>query len=304
MRFSFRMSMILCGVVALGKPQAYVYNIVNQMYHQGGSASGSNYWSMTWTAPAPGEYKNMTYGPYVNYIPSGEAVVMSKIQATPTPGQTLTYSRDVRDANSGSIYSYKEFSTSTFKLFTHCESVNFPGGGANIEMRTQHRGGGNLVQSDVYVLTESQNKDLDFWPGRYTYHNVGYIVPGTDMWEAKVGGTGCNPSCGSQYLTYGPYTSVYQTNYVVIYRLSIDNILPATEKVATLDILYRNASGTVVNVTGRDLYRGDFYGNGKLTNFALEFTNPSSNTNNWEFRVKWHGKGTIRQSRTTIYKVF
>ncbi len=304
MRFSFRLSIILCGIVAIGGPQAYVYNIVNQMYHQDGSASGSNFWTMTWGVQAPGSYKNMTYGPYANNIDSGEAVVMTKIQATPSQGNTLLYSREVREAHTGSVYFSQYYTTSTFKFFTHCESVFFPRGGTNIEIRTQHMGGGTLVQSDVYVLTESQNKDLAFWPGSYPYHNVGDIVPGTNMWEAKVGGKGCNPSCGSQYLTYGPYTSVYQTNYVVIYKLSIDNILPVTEKVATLDILYRNANGSVVNVTGRDLFRGDFDGNGKLTNFALEFTNPSSNTNNWEFRVKWHGKGTIRQSRTVLYKVF
>lgn len=309
MQFAQR-AVIGFGILASAAATSHAtkYNIVTQMWHNPlGSAIGSETWSLTSVGSAS---PAMTYGPYATDIPSGENLVMTKLQLSPASGSNLTVTWDAEERNRNLNYFLRNLTVNTFKFMPVGMLINMPSA-SKWEFRIHHFGNGNVQQGNVFVLTEAANKDNEYWPGETAYkayHQVGYKVTETDMWEAKVGGAGCTPSCGSKWMTYGPYTTLAKGagDHVAAFRLAIDNVTPATQKVATLDIIYRTATGTVVTAAGRDIFRGDFdkSGTGEMTTFPLEFNNPASNTKDWEFRVKWHAVGVLRQSKTITYKVF
>jgi hypothetical protein len=287
-----------------GGAHAFIYNIVSQMYHGGGAANGSELWELN----IPGTNQvYLSYGPYATDIPSGENLIVTRVIATPAAGSKVSLLTEALDRNQGIYYAPAIASATSTKYLALGSMVNMPANG-NWEFYLKHLGGGKLGQLHVLVLTASQNLDRAYLPAtdQAGFHAVGNQVAGTDMWEAYPGSAGCNPSCTNKYLSYGPYTTLAKGPgpHVADFRLSINSTAPSTEKVATVDILFRKSDGTVVSAGGRDVYRGDFSADNQLTDILLEFENPVSFSRDWEFRVRWTGKGVIRQERTLIYKVF
>ena len=301
-----------CGAVApdeaesLGQQQdaltgpASVYNIVTRMSHGAGAAVGSDIWSLTRSGAGP----RMTYGPYATTVPAGENFAWTKVQASPAAGSSINLHWDGWDRNRFVQYFNRYYYTTAFKTYYLGAMVNMPSD-TNLEFRVDTEGNGNLQQGNLMILTAANDRDQEFWGASHDYHQVGYAVPWQSTWRAAVGAAGCDPSCGSKYLSYGPYVYLNKGpgSYVAAFSLSLDRNTPSTEKVATIDILYRTSGGTTYSAGGRDIYRGDFEPDDAPSYFPLEFTAPNVFTYGWEFRVKWHAVGTITQQRTTIYKV-
>jgi len=306
MRFAKRLCLASAVVTGLsGGAHAYIYNIISQMWHSTGNAVGSGLWEVNNTGT---QNPYVSFGPYDKSVPAGENLVVFKTHAIPAPGAVLSYYADVSDNNHGGPIGGNYFSSSVDRFRTTGNLVNMSANG-NWEFRTRHYGGGRLQQTHVMLLTASQNRDRTIWPttDQYYFHQEGYQVnspiPGAYAWQTNPVSV-CN--CAGRFMTFGPYISLGKGTggYVADFRLAVDAVTPATDKVATIDVVYSKDDGTTVSVASKDLFRGDFNGNNWMTDFPVEFDNSLSTTHNWQFRVRIGDAGALLQERTLIYKVF
>jgi hypothetical protein len=122
---------------------------------------------------------------------------------------------------------------------------------------------------------------VGFDPATDFQHGVGRAVPGGFQAQA-----GQDPA---GFLLFGPYTNkIAAGKRVAVYRLQVDATQPASEVVATLDVNDAAASRVVAS---RDVTRGDFRAASSFQRIWLDFDAPAGG--NLEFRVNFHGKGTL-----------
>ncbi len=108
-------------------------------------------------------------------------------------------------------------------------------------------------------------------------------------WEAVAGRD------GAAHMAYGPYTTaVAPGSRTAVFRLALGGSGPGDERVATLDVYDPNARRTLAR---RDLSRGDFR-SGAPHLFRLSFGAAAGQT--LEFRVYWHGRGTLRLDEVEV----
>jgi hypothetical protein len=111
-----------------------------------------------------------------------------------------------------------------------------------------------------------------------------------DGWSVRVG----DPP--NRFLSYGPYaTAVPAGTRTATYRLMLDNVNAANDRLLSLDVFDAN-SGRVL--ASRSLRRKEFSKAFQYQDFDLDFT--ASTGQRLEFRTYWHGGAYVRQDYVRV----
>lgn len=274
------------------------YWSVDQLYHRIGYKQGG--W---WRAEISGSTsrKALSYGPYKQGLPVGDAVAMALVGAS-EKDNTLVYYVDVWDQARGitlaSKWGYEPvdpWTSTSYRMEVLpfvIDSTNH-----NVEMRIYHYGNGHLTNCGVHIMNERDDKVAELLPQTETFPDqVGYLAywePDQPVWETYY---------ASGYMTRGLNSGLYSrtgTSMVALF-----NLMKGYEGDPNAPIAFINVSaednGTEYTLAERTLYASDFAGPWSQTKFALKFDTGPWYTNH-QFKVYSYGNGLLQQRRTKVF---
>jgi hypothetical protein len=281
--------------------------------HQFGQFAGGRWWDGT----RPDLYAPtwLVYGPYANEI-WGENIAVLPMAAVPPWWEPLTYRLDVLEGVTNQILATRDISApndSNMPLQAGIFLLPFTvtqGATHSVQVRTRHLSVGTLDQCGLHIMREQGDVVYQQWPGFYSYHEIGARVDGSD-WEISAASPECvSPQkCGGKFLTYGPYNKdlVIPTGkddwyFVVGFHLSLDQVIGNNDRIATADVMvYDSSIGNYRVIASQDIYRNNFTANGVMTVFPM-LIHTNRNMSQFQYRVRYWGRGVLRQTRTMVYK--